>query len=64
MPLWSRLSTIAYSQLSTTADLGKSQMEACRIADEDLPKLEKELDAGPFQGDSLGSEQKRQGMKN
>jgi len=60
MPLWSRLSTIIYNQFSTTADPGKSQMEGYRIvkeelaplllqlkaiASEDLPKLEKELDA-------------------
>ncbi|MFH0879994.1 MAG: glycosyl hydrolase, partial [Lentisphaerota bacterium] len=60
VPLWSRLSTIIYNQYATTADPGKSQMngieivkdelaplllELKRIAQEDLPKLEKELDA-------------------
>ena len=60
MPLWSRLSTIIYNQFSTTANPGKNQVDGYRIvreelaplllrlkkiAREDLPKLEKELDA-------------------
>jgi hypothetical protein len=60
MPLWSRLSTIIYNQFATTADPGKSQAEGVRIvkeelaplllklkgiAREDIPGLEKELDA-------------------
>jgi hypothetical protein len=60
MPLWSRLSTIIFNQFSTTSDPGQSQMAGVEIvkeelapllaklktvASEDLPKLEKELDA-------------------
>ncbi len=60
MPLWSRLSTIIYNQFSTTADPGKSQRQGLeivreelaplllrikKIARDDLPKLEKDLDA-------------------
>ena len=59
-PLWPRLSTIIYNQMATTADPGQSQAEGVRIvreelaplllelkaiAREDLPALEKELDA-------------------
>ena len=58
MPLWSRLSTIIYNQFSSTANPGKNQTDGCKIvkeelaplllrlkkiANEDLPKLEKEL---------------------
>jgi hypothetical protein len=60
MPLWSRLSTIIYNQLGSTANPGKNQTEGYKIVKEelaplllrlkkianaDLPKLEKELDA-------------------
>ena len=60
MPIWSRLSTIIYNQYGTTADPGKSQMDGVEIVkeelaplllelkgivQEDLPGLEKELDA-------------------
>jgi photosystem II stability/assembly factor-like uncharacterized protein len=60
MPLWSRLAAIIYNQFSTTSDPGKSQVDGARIVKEelvplllnlksitteDLPKLEKELDA-------------------
>jgi hypothetical protein len=60
MPLWSRLSTIIYNQMATSADPGKGQAEGVRIvreelapllltlkavAAEDIPALEKELDA-------------------
>ncbi len=60
MPLWSRLSTIIYNQYATTADPGQSQRDGLRIVEEELaplllklkaiatenlPALEKELDA-------------------
>ncbi|MCU0236695.1 MAG: glycosyl hydrolase [Acidobacteria bacterium] len=60
VPLWSRLSTIIYNQYATTAAPGKAQEEGVRIvseelaplllklkriAAEDIPALEKELDA-------------------
>ncbi len=60
MPLWSRLSTIINNQFGTTADPGKSQAEGVKIVreelaplllklksivQEDMPRLEKELDA-------------------
>lgn len=60
MPLWSRLSTIIYNQFSSTANPGKNQMDGYKIvkeelaplllrlkkiANEDMPKLEKEMDA-------------------
>jgi photosystem II stability/assembly factor-like uncharacterized protein len=60
MPLWSRLSTIIFNQFASTSAPGKSQEEGVRIvreelaplllelkavAGEDLPFLEKELDA-------------------
>jgi hypothetical protein len=60
MPLWSRLSTIIYNQFGSTANPGKNQTEGVRIvreelaplllrlkkiAHDDLPRLEKELDA-------------------
>ena len=60
MPLWTRLSNIIYNQYATTSEPGKTQEEGVRIikeelapvllmlkavAGEDLPFLEKELDA-------------------
>jgi photosystem II stability/assembly factor-like uncharacterized protein len=60
MPLWSRLSTIISNQYGTTSEPGKAQEEGLRIAkeelaplliklksiaNEELPALEKELDA-------------------
>jgi photosystem II stability/assembly factor-like uncharacterized protein len=60
LPLWSRLSTIIDNQFATTADPGQSQRDSLRIveeelaplllklkaiASEDLPALEKEMDA-------------------
>jgi hypothetical protein len=60
VPLWSRLSTIIFNQYAATSDPGKSQEEGVRIvheelaplllklksiAGEDLPALERALDA-------------------
>lgn len=60
MPLWTRLSTIIYNQYATTSDPGQSQRDGLDIvreelaplllqlkgiAAEELPALEKELDA-------------------
>jgi len=60
MPLWSRLSTIIYNQFGSTANPGTNQTDGYKIvkeeiaplllrlkkiANENLPKLEKELDA-------------------
>jgi hypothetical protein len=60
LPVWSRLSTIIYNQFGTTSEPGQSQLQGAQIvrdelvpllvtlkaiAREDIPALEKELDA-------------------